>query len=110
MYPSRSRRPIISWTVGGDSCIARATFAPVIGSPASCSQNRLCRYSSSATVAVVWASSPLTPRMLDDAPRRRLSAVQLRERALPRRLVLAPAAQLRPVTDAPRGDVVEIDL
>src|SRR5205807_5123246 len=30
---------------------ARARFAPVIGRPASCSQNRLCRYSSSASVA-----------------------------------------------------------
>ena len=32
--------------------MARATFAPVIGSFASCSQNSVCRYSSSATVAV----------------------------------------------------------
>ena len=49
--------PTISWTVGAESCIARATFAPVIGRPASCSQNRICRYSSSATVAVTvsWA-------------------------------------------------------
>src|SRR6266496_5403515 len=31
--------------------MARATFAPVIGSPASSSQNRTWRYSSSATVA-----------------------------------------------------------
>ena len=47
----RSRRPIISWTVGGESCIARAMLAPVIGSPASSSQNMISRYSSSATVA-----------------------------------------------------------
>src|SRR3954454_20153826 len=31
--------------------MARATFAPVIGSPASWSQKIVCRYSSSATVA-----------------------------------------------------------
>jgi hypothetical protein len=36
--------------VGGESCIARATFAPVMGRPASCSQKSVCRYSSSATV------------------------------------------------------------
>ena len=32
-YPSASRRPIISCTVGADTCIARAMFAPVIGRP-----------------------------------------------------------------------------
>ena len=31
--------------------MARATFAPVMGSPASWSQKMVCRYSSSATVA-----------------------------------------------------------
>src|SRR4051794_41627527 len=31
--------------------MARAMFAPVMGSPASCSQKIVCRYSSSATVA-----------------------------------------------------------
>ena len=55
IYPSRSSRPTISWTVGAESCIARTMFAPVIGSPASCSQNRICRYSSSATVALAVA-------------------------------------------------------
>src|SRR3954466_450537 len=44
-------RPTISWTVGAESCIARATLAPVIGRPASWSQKIVCRYSSSATVA-----------------------------------------------------------
>src|SRR5271154_5754522 len=38
------------------------------------------------------------------------SRVQLLERALPRRLVIAPAAQLGAVADAPGGDVVEVDL
>ena len=38
-------------TRGADSCMARATLAPVIGRPASCSQKIVCRYSSSATVA-----------------------------------------------------------
>ena len=37
-YPSVSSRPTISWTVGADSCIARAMFAAVIGRPASSSQ------------------------------------------------------------------------
>src|SRR6185312_1625719 len=46
------RRPIISCTVGGESCIARAMLAPVIGSPASSIQNMISRYSCSATVAV----------------------------------------------------------
>src|SRR6185369_8341527 len=44
-------RPTISCTVGGESCIARAMLAPVIGSPASSSQNMISRYSCSATVA-----------------------------------------------------------
>src|SRR6188472_1740372 len=47
------RRPTISCTVGGESCIARAMLAPVIGSPASSSQNMISRYSCSATVASV---------------------------------------------------------
>src|SRR5690242_11456626 len=34
--------------------MARATLAPVMGRPASCSQKIVCRYSSSATVAVSW--------------------------------------------------------
>src|SRR5205823_116231 len=120
MYPSRSRRPTISCTVGADSCIARATLAPVIGSPASCSQNRLCRYSSSATVAVRAGTS----KMLVHAPRRPSAARartagcrapppllrELVERALARVLVVAPATQPGAVTDAPRGDVVEVDL
>jgi hypothetical protein len=38
------------------------------------------------------------------------SAEQLRERALGRRLVLAPTAQLGSMTDAIGGDVVEVDL
>src|SRR6478609_962719 len=50
------RRPIISCTVGGESCIARAMLAPVIGSPASSSQNMISRYSCSATVASLIAS------------------------------------------------------
>src|SRR5918992_940745 len=54
MYPSRSRRPIISCTVGAESWSARATLAPVIGSPASHSQKMVWRYSSSATVAWSW--------------------------------------------------------
>ena len=44
MYAPRSSRPIISCTAGAESCIARATFAPVIGRPASCSQNSVSRY------------------------------------------------------------------
>src|SRR5207247_2662338 len=55
--PSRSRRPTISCTVGADSCIARARFAAVMGRPASCSQNSVWRYSSSATVASAMADS-----------------------------------------------------
>ena len=50
-------------TVGAESCIARAMLAPVIGRRASCSQNRICRYSSSATVAV---SVVIALRMLAD--------------------------------------------
>src|ERR1700754_5236597 len=46
------RRPTISCTVGGESCIARAMLAPVIGSPASSIQNMISRYSCSATVAL----------------------------------------------------------
>src|SRR3954465_11974710 len=38
--------------------MARAMFAPVIGSPASSSQNMIWRYSSSATVAVSAVTSP----------------------------------------------------
>ena len=34
--------------------MARARFAPVIGSPASCSQKIISRYSCSATVAVAF--------------------------------------------------------
>src|SRR3984957_8927410 len=48
--------------------------------------------------------------MLDDAVGRRRSAVELSERALLRRLVLAPAAQLCTVANAPGGDVIEVDL
>src|SRR3954470_7399942 len=55
MKPSRSSRPTISWTVGAESCIARATLAPVIGRPASWSQKIVWRYSSSATVA--WSDA-----------------------------------------------------
>src|SRR3954447_6023266 len=51
MYPSTSRRPTISCTVGAETCIARAMFAPVRGSPASSSQKIVWRYSSSAGVA-----------------------------------------------------------
>src|SRR4051794_11163025 len=50
-YPSDSSRPIISCTVGADTCMARAMLAPVIGSLASESQYMIWRYSSSATVA-----------------------------------------------------------
>src|SRR6478609_199440 len=38
------------------------------------------------------------------------SARQLRDRALPRRLVLAPPEQLRPVADALAADLLERDL
>src|SRR5436190_17149798 len=58
-YPSRSSRPTISWTVGAESCIARATLAPVIGSPASSSQNMIWRYSSSAGVAASLDTIPM---------------------------------------------------
>ena len=50
-YPSFSSRPIISCTVGADTCMALATLAPVMGRPASWSQKMTWRYSSSATVA-----------------------------------------------------------
>src|SRR3954466_7942519 len=56
MYPSPSSRPTISCTVGAETCIARATFAAVIGSSASSSQKIVCRYSSSATVAFATRS------------------------------------------------------
>src|SRR3954466_247109 len=56
MYPSPSSRPTISCTVGAETCIARATFAAVIGSWASSSQKIVCRYSSSATVAFATRS------------------------------------------------------
>src|SRR5436305_4153771 len=52
MKPSFSSRPTISCTVGAETCIARATFAPVIGSSASSSQKIVWRYSSSAAVAI----------------------------------------------------------
>src|ERR1700684_1297191 len=113
MYPSRSRRPIISWTVGADSCMARAMLAPVIGRPASCSQKRICRYSSSATVAVGASSSLIRSAYLvgggtDQIPRG--SAGELVECALARGLILAPAPQLRAMADASGRDVVEVDL
>src|SRR4051812_37859059 len=41
--------------------MARATFAPVIGSPASCSQKMICRYSSSATVTCSCDMPPSYP-------------------------------------------------
>src|SRR5271154_2861106 len=71
-------------------------LAAVIGRPASCSQNRICRYSSSATVT----PAVLMGLILDG---------QLIEGALARILVLAPAPQLGAVADAPGGDVVEVD-
>ena len=58
MYPSRSSRPSISCTVGAESCMARARLAPVIGNPASYSQNSISTYSSSATVARAGAMDP----------------------------------------------------
>ncbi len=41
--------------------MARARFAPVIGSPASSSQNSVCRYSSSATVAPALDMASMLP-------------------------------------------------
>src|SRR3712207_1538579 len=54
--------------------MARATLAPVIGSPASWSQKIVCRYSSSATVACCSGGMcrMLTARLCVQAPGERL--------------------------------------
>src|SRR6186997_1049747 len=72
--------------------MARAMFAPLIGSPASSSQNMICRYSSSATVAL--AMSAMLPSVaspvLDRAPQ-----------------CVEPAVPLGPHHLDPLGSVVE---
>src|ERR1700704_1082814 len=58
------------------------------------------------------APSPYSParRRRNGGATGRRSRIELIERARSRVLVLAPAAQLGPVADAPGRDVVEVDL
>src|SRR3954470_14993623 len=93
MYPSPSRRPTISCTVGAETCIARATFAAVIGSWASSSQKIVCRYSSSATVAFATRSHPSW------SPTHR----NLRSVSLPLKPPIQPQLA-RPAKELPAGD------
>src|SRR3954464_12732692 len=93
MYPSPSSRPTISCTVGAETCIARATFAAVIGSWASSSQKIVCRYSSSATVA--FATRAHSSR----SPTHR----NLRSVSLPLKPPIKPQLA-RPAKELPTGD------
>src|SRR3954465_325967 len=93
MYPSPSSRPTISCTVGAETCIARATFAAVIGSRASSSQKIVCRYSSSATVAFATRSHS------SRSPTHR----NLRSVSLPLKPPIQPQLA-RPAKGLPRGE------